>query len=290
MANISKKKQLRGLELYNFLLRRLAEENKKQPKKLQLSIRRRREIVSKEIYPKLKAAGKYSLTQVSAELKGIVSKLPKEDVCNPNNLTKPQLGNFEFYAVDGYILGLPDCMYVRVNAGQYGITRIFSTRGYSYQSSGVSEIVEDIRLDALNNSGVSFFTPEVALKPNKAANIKIGENYFVDIVLNISGKRVQNVFPKNKKVQVENKPTPPIAKVEKDNKPTKQKKKKAFYKTAAIRKRDTVFERRAIIDRANSNIALLDKQFKMGILTKEQLKLFKTDVKESKNKELKNLP
>jgi len=298
MPSKSKFKELKGLALYNFLLKKLAEQNKKSPKKLQLSLRRRREIVSKDLYSKFKNAPTYTLSEVNLDIRKIVKGLPKEEVCNPNNLETSQLEDFEFWDLDKYILSLPDCTYVRVNAGSYGVTKIFSTRGYDYRSLGISAIVEDIRKDTVNDSGVASFKPVVKLKPKKQPNKNIGENYFIDLVLNINNQFVDST--KSEEVKEETIKVKKTKKVEElkekvvkkiiTTKSIKPKKKKAQYKKAAGLKIAAKKDKERILGEYNKQIELIAKLYKMGAINKQLYLSQNKELLNEKNERLKQLP
>jgi single-stranded DNA-specific DHH superfamily exonuclease len=99
------------------------------------------------------------------------------------------LGDVEYYEIDNHIRTLlPDCLDLRINAGQLGKTKIFNTSNYSYYSDGVRRIVETIRnYMASNNSGEAFFNGVVKLKYNKPNNGK-AENYYVEYILFINSE------------------------------------------------------------------------------------------------------
>ena len=133
---------LKGLRLYNYLLKRLGEENAKKPKKQRLGLSSRREIVSKQLYPKFKKADKVSLTEISKDINGIIKKLPPSEICNPLYLAEAYLAFVEYYEIDNHIRTvLPDCLDVRVNAGSFGKTKIFNTNSYTYYGDGVRKII-----------------------------------------------------------------------------------------------------------------------------------------------------
>ena len=88
-----KVQDLKGLKLYNYLVRRLGEENKKLGNTQQVGAAKRRSIVSKEIYPKFKNR-KFTLRDINSELRRVVKILPPKEICNPLYLSeaspKPQ--------------------------------------------------------------------------------------------------------------------------------------------------------------------------------------------------------
>ena len=175
--------KLKGIRLYNALLKELGVANRKADKTQRLSPKQRREIVSKQLYPKFKAAAKVSKREINKDIKAIIKGLPPAEICNPLYLSEAYLSFVEFYEIDNHIRQvLPECLDVRVNAGQFGVTKIFNTANYSYYDTGVRDIIEKIRAEVKNDSGYAYFSGIVKVKPNKKDNGN-GDNYFVDYVL-----------------------------------------------------------------------------------------------------------
>jgi hypothetical protein len=179
--------ELKGIRLYNYLLKRLAEENQKLTKKQQMGIETRRRIVSKQLYPKFKQQPTLKIGEVTTDLKKIVRALPPKEICNPLYLSEAYLAFVEYYEIDNHIRTvLPDCLDVKVNAGYLGKTKIFNTRNYSYNGDGVRKIIENIRVELEENkSGMAYFSGVVKLKPKKK-NDGTPENYYVEYVLYIN--------------------------------------------------------------------------------------------------------
>lgn len=182
-------KVLKGIRLYNYLLKQLGEKNKKKGSVQQLSAAGRRKIVSSVLYPKFKDSTKLSLRDVNGTINAIIGKLPPIEICNPLLLPQQYLTAVEYYEIDNHIKNfLPDCLDIRVNAGLIGRTKIFNTRNYNYYTNGVQDLVEEIRdYLALEQSGVAYFYGVVKVKP-KAANNGNPINYFVDYILYINDK------------------------------------------------------------------------------------------------------
>lgn len=178
---------LTGIKLYNALLKQLGEANAKARKKQRLSLKERREIVTKQLYPYFKGLPKVTQKEVNSRIKGLMTGLAPEEICNPLYLSEAYLSYVEFYEIDNHIRRmLPQCLEVRVNGGdKYGMTKIFNTSNYSYYSTGVQKIIENIRKDVDNKSALAYFNGIVKVKPRKKDNGK-GENYFVDYVLYIN--------------------------------------------------------------------------------------------------------
>jgi hypothetical protein len=180
-------KVLKGIRLYNYLLKQLGEKNKKKGSVQQLSAASKRKIVSSVLYPKFKDSGKVSVREVNGTINAIIGKLPPIEICNPLLLPQQYLTAVEYYEIDNHIKTfLPDCLDIRVNAGVIGKTKIFNTRNYNYYTNGVQDLVEEIReYLTLDQSGVAYFYGVVKTKP-KAKNDGNPSNYFVDYILYIN--------------------------------------------------------------------------------------------------------
>jgi hypothetical protein len=202
--------ELKGVKLYNFLLKQLGEENKKYPKQQKLGISERRKIVSQKLYPKFSKDPKPLVSKINKDIRVIVKGLPPKEVCNPLYLSEAYLSNVEYYEIDNHIRTvLPDCLFVRVNAGSLGKTKIFNTNGYQYQANGVRRIIENIRKELRENtSGIAYFDGVAKLKPRKP-NDGNPNNYYVEFVLFINenpeadDNPVDFDLPKKEKKKVE---------------------------------------------------------------------------------------
>ena len=160
---------LKGIKLYNFLLKQLSEQNKKSKTKQKLSLAGKRKIVSEQLYPKFKAGLAVTQKDIKKEVGVLIRGLAPKEICNPLYLSEAYLAFIEYYEIDNHIRTvLPDCLDVRVNAGYLGKTQIFNTNNYGYYSSGVKKIIENIRkeLDE-NKSGMAEFSGVVKVKPKK---------------------------------------------------------------------------------------------------------------------------
>lgn len=178
---------LKGAKLYNYLLKTLGEEVKNTPKKQQIGITSRRRLVKEVLYPKFKG-GKITITEVKKQIKGIIKGLPPAEICNPLFLKEVALAAEDFYELDNHIRTIvPDCVDVIVNAGKFGKTPMFNTSNYSYYSTGVRKIIENIREELENSSGVAQFYGVVKLK-NKRPNNGKAENYYIEYLLYFNGE------------------------------------------------------------------------------------------------------
>jgi hypothetical protein len=170
---------------YNVILKQFTKLNDKLPEENKLSIQLRRKIIKEVLLPQFKDVPYYKLR--IKPLKSLIieqiEKVPPKEICDLNYIDPSEFAFVEWYALDETIAELvPDCVYVKVTAGEYGETRIFNTRNYEYGANGVREIVEEIRPDADNSSGKFVFSGYKKLRPRKK-NDGTPENYYLDFVL-----------------------------------------------------------------------------------------------------------
>jgi len=275
MSTPKKKKtgELKGLRLYNFLLKKLGEANKKQPKKQLLGIETRRKIVKEQLFPFFKGKPKLSIREINSYAKKVIENLPPSEICNPLYLSEAYLGDVEYYEIDNHIRTiLPDCLDLRVNAGALGKTKIFNTSSYSYYSDGVRKIVEAIRdYMASNASGEAYFNGVVKLKYKKPNNGK-AENYFVDYVLFINNETeiddtpVNFNLPKKEQKKVE-KIRDTLAQRLKTLQKEKRKRKRVAKKAQPKKPQQKKKEAQEAI---KSAVAALRKLYQNGTITKDE--------------------
>lgn len=250
---------LKGIRLYNYLLKRLGEENRKQDAKQLLGISAKRKIVSEQLYPAFKAQ-KPSVKTVTAAIKKSVGELAPKEICNPLYLSEAYLAFVEFYEIDNHIRTvLPDCLDVRVNAGYLGKAKIFNTRNYSYHGDGVRKIIENIREElAKNESGMAYFSGIVKVKPNRKNNGN-PDNYFVEYVLYINDvpevddSGVEYTIDRTERKKVENVKTWlaerfKVLEKEKKKRKRQQKKQSAPAKKKAVAKSEVSMRVRTAIE------------------------------------------
>jgi hypothetical protein len=170
---------------YNRILKEFTKINNKLPEEHKLSIKQRRELIKNVILPKFKDTPQYKLRvkKIKSTILKEFDKIPPREICDLNYIDNSDFAFVEWYSLDETIADLvPDCVYVKVTAGQYGETKIFNTRNYEYGRKGVREIVETIRPEADNLSGKFIFSGIKKLRPRKR-NDGTAENYYLDFVL-----------------------------------------------------------------------------------------------------------
>ena len=280
----SKFTNLTGIKLYNALLRELGEANKKAKRSQKLSSTQRRKIVSEQLYPKFKAQGKVSVREVRRDIRGVIKALPPVEICNPLYLSEAYLAFVEYYEIDNHIKKvLPECLDVRVNAGKFGITKIFNTSNYSYYTDGVQKIIENIREEVDNNSGRAYFSGIVKLKPRRKDDGS-SDNYFVDYVLYLndepeaSDEGTDFRLPNKEQKKVERVKDFLVEKfkiLEKE----KRKRKRLAKKKALEEKQKQPKEQKKIANKAIQNaIASLRLLLKNKIITKAEFERQKADL------------
>jgi hypothetical protein len=181
MAKAAKRKPT----TYNRILKEFTKLNNKLPEDLKLSIQERRAIIKEQLLPKYKGTPKYKIKvkNIKADILKAYDKVPPKELCDLNYIDTSEYAYVEWYSLDETISELvPNCIYVKVSAGMYGETRIFNTRNYTYNRTGVRDIVENIRPDANNTSGRFIFAGYKKLRPRKR-NDGTPENYYLDFVL-----------------------------------------------------------------------------------------------------------
>lgn len=177
----------RKTTLYNRILREFTKLNNKLPEEKKLSINQRRSIIKEQLLPKYKkekvSPSRIKVKILRSRIAKAVNKIPAKEVCDLNYIDVSEYAFIEWFALDETISQIiPDCVYIKVSAGEYGETKIFNTRDYNYTRNGVKQIVENIRPDADNESGKFIFSGYKKLRPKKR-NDGTPENYYLDLIL-----------------------------------------------------------------------------------------------------------
>ncbi len=292
----SKKKRvpisdLKGIKLYNFLLKQLGEQNSKSKTKQKLSIASKRKIVSEQLYPKFKAQQKVLKSEINKDIRAIVKGLAPKEICNPLYLSEAYLAFIEYYEIDNHIRTvLPDCLDVRVNAGSLGKTKIFNTNNYSYYSTGVKRIIENIRKDLSDNkSGMAEFSGIVKVKP-KRPNDGQAENYFVEFVLSINNSSEVDSTPADFDLpKKEEKKVEKVREVlaERFNKLQKEKRKRKRVAKKEAEKKELqkpAVQKKKIAAEIRNSINALRRLLKEKLITREQFEQQKKSLMQLKKK------
>lgn len=172
---------------YHKILKEFTKINENLPEERKLSISERRRIIREQVLPRYKGKpkSKVKVSEIKKTILRQVQRIPPKEICNLNYLDLSTFAFVEWFALDETLTQIvPDCVYIKVSAGDYGETGIFNTRNYQYGKNGVRRIIENIRPDAENESGRFIFSGYKKLRPRKPNNGE-AENYYLDFVLNI---------------------------------------------------------------------------------------------------------
>jgi hypothetical protein len=245
---------------YNRILKEFTKLNSKLPEDRKLSIQERRKIIKEQILPRYKnvPAYKVKVKQLKSFIVKVYDKIPPKEICDLNYIDLSDFGSVEWFALDETITELiPDCVYIKVSAAEYGDTKIFNTRDYEYGKKGVRRIVENIRPDAENESGKFVFSGIKKLRPRKR-NDGTPENYYLDFVLFIVDRKGDS------------EPQGDVEEIEYKLPATKEvKKKKTKIKNIIEQRIKTLKSKRDSRKRAKQT---LDKNIKQFIKTSSQVK------------------
>lgn len=185
-----KKQKNKKPTLYQKVSKRFTAINNLLPEEQKLSVARRRQIIKQQIIPALSTTpkSKIRVKQIEGLIQGQLSTIPPRDpnLCNINYISGNQYTDINWFEIDEFLQKrMPDCIYVKISAGQYGETKIFNTRNYNYYNNGVQEITERLRKDINNKSGAAWYSGYQKLRP-KMKNDGKAESYYLDMILFIA--------------------------------------------------------------------------------------------------------
>jgi hypothetical protein len=298
MANPKKNtKQLKGSRLYNYLIKTLGEQNRAKKRKEKLSYEEKREIVSTKLFPKYNKQKRALKGEIKKDIDKIVKGIPDIDtsLCKPDFFPYDSVINIDYYLLQEHIWNTPvtECYDVMVNAGDFGITGIFSTKKQTYTTSGVSDIVNNLNAEARASdyaSGDVYFNGFLMIKPNKKADGK-PKNYYIEYVLYIngepqSGSDAEDAPPfKGTEKQAQKSREKQVKKIKTEK--AKYQQKKGQRQKQAIKKKEKDPVNKAIVEDYKEEMARAKARYKAKIITKEQFdKLIKV-LTNTKNQNLK---
>lgn len=191
------------MRLYARLLHEVSEINKGLPVHKQLSLQQRREFISQKIYPLYKDVPgyKFRITQVRETIGRKIKRVPKRDNIDVALVPENLYDEIDYFSLDGF-LGhvLQDwSIHVKVVAGSFGETKIFNTKQYDYQTSGVADITNAINTFVRNRkrqgrSGEFFYTGFIQVMPGRK-NDGDPESYYIELVLQQGSRSAKKIEP-----------------------------------------------------------------------------------------------
>ena len=208
-----KKKNIktRGVTLYNKILKEFTKVNNSLPEERKLSLSDRRKYIKEKIYPQFKGTDKtkVSVKDIRKEIVGVLDTIVPKEGCDVNFISPSIVANVGWFELDDFIRDvLPACIYISIDAGDFGKTKIFNTLNYNYTKNGVKNIVDNIRDFVNNDSGVDVtFTGQKKLRKGKT-NDGTPENYYIEFILVINSHPIKSIdpvlfnVPKSQKKQV----------------------------------------------------------------------------------------
>lgn len=185
----NQRKSTKGILIYNLLLKEVSKINKLLPEDRKMSLSERRSWISKKLYPKYKdqARSRIRLTPLRDTLYKKIKRLPKKIGCDVLALNPLSFQDIPYFEIESFLSDvLPKCIYVKVNAGDFGETPVFNTRDFNYYSSGVADITnrlnEYCRRHDKDTSSIPEYSGIIRLR-SKKKNDGIPDNYFLEMIL-----------------------------------------------------------------------------------------------------------
>jgi len=188
----------KGVQLYNKILKEFTKVNSKLPEDRKLSLAERRRYIKERIYPQYRgiSASRVGVKAINVSIFQVLETILPKEGCDVNYISPSIYSNVNWFELDDFINEvLPKCIFIKLDAGQYGQTKIFNTLNYNYTKSGVKNIVDNIREFVNGNSGLDVsFTGQNKLRKGKA-NDGTPENYYIDFVLVINSEPLREIEP-----------------------------------------------------------------------------------------------
>jgi hypothetical protein len=291
----------RGVSLYNKLLKQFTVINNKLPEDRKVSLVDRRKYIKEKIYPQFKgdSAKRVSKANINKSIEAVLNTIVPKEGCNVNYISPSVTADVSWHELDDFIRDvLPSCIFIRIDAGTYGQTKIFNTLNYNYSKNGVKAIVDNIREFVNNESSVDVsFTGNKKLRKGKT-NDGTPENYYIDFIIVVNSEPIDDVepvvfnLPKGEKKNVTSVKNAILARVK--DLSNKKKRKKRARKTAVKNiqkiKSINVRQKRSVKPETKKKFALikdaeykkmrkqLDRDYNKGLLTDDQYKKFVQDL------------
>jgi len=227
--------------LYNKIQKEFRLLNDKLPINYQLPLALRRKIISEDIYPNFKNRSKkeQGVRRLRQYIIELIDNIEPQPTCDVRDIPYSAIESIAWYDINEWITEvMPQCIYIQVNAGNFGITKIMNTMNYSYERSGVRLITDRIREYVENNSDSNAsYSGYKKVRPRKLDDGS-QENYYIEFILSLDyvpqGDTEEAEFPR------------PTTK--------KEKKRKESIKDAIIDKINTYKTKKRKVKRANTTI------------------------------------
>jgi hypothetical protein len=184
--------------VYNKILKEFTKVNNLLPEDRKLSISERRKYIKEKIYPQYKGMNpnRVGIKAINKDILGVLDTIIPKEGCDVNYISPSITADVSWFELDDFISTvLPKCIFIRIDAGDFGSTRIFNTLNYNYSRNGVKRIVDNIRDFVNNDSAIDVsFTGFKQLRKGKA-NDGTPENYYIDFILVINSEPSKSIDP-----------------------------------------------------------------------------------------------
>lgn len=193
---MARKRKSSALLVYTLLLKEVSAQNKLLSEEKKLSLKERRAFIKAKLWPKYKDIPIYKvrLWPLREIIARKLKRVPKKIGCDVTLIDPSQYIEIDYYELDDRLrLVIPQCIYAKVCAGEFGTTKIFNTRDYNYETSGVGMITRNINdwVDTFpvkrKKSALIVYNGVVLLRPKKT-NDGTPENYYLELDLYINDK------------------------------------------------------------------------------------------------------
>lgn len=294
----------KGVTLYNKILREFTKVNNKLPEDRKLSIDERRKYIKEVIYPQYKGtpSNRVGVKAINVSILQVLESVVPKEGCDVNYISPSVTADVGWFELDDFIRDvLPKCIFIKIDAGVHGSTRIFNTLNYNYTKNGVKSIVDSIREVVNNNSGVDIsFTGEKKLRKGKA-NDGTPENYYLDFVLVINSEPIREInpivykVPKSERKKVTSVKNAILSRVKDLNNKKKRRKnarRNAIKNISSVKKinkrikkaKSPDFKRKLNVEKIKGflkAIKQIENAYKRGNLSQDQYEKFKADLNKS---------
>ena len=146
----------------------------------------------KNLYQEFKGRNFRSVTLSSIKDEIIIRTADFEErICgNPFELNPQEFQLIDWWDVWNSISGLPNNIQIRVNAGEFGVTKIDQVAFFSYEQD-ISPIIEQIREYTGNSSSDTYLEGVIKTRPDKDDD---GSpcSYYIDYVLYVEGNPIDS--------------------------------------------------------------------------------------------------
>lgn len=269
---MAKRRKYSGILIYNLLMKEVTAINNNLPETRKLSLKERREFISKKLYPEYKNThpSKIRLRSLRADLVKSISRLPRKKSCDVLLIPEDYYQNVEYFNIEETIKNvLLPCIYIKVDAGQFGETKIFNTREFNYQKLTVTNITSALNSWCSKNlkssDNIPVYQGSIQLRSGKS-NDGHPDSYYLSMILYIDnmpeGVANEVKIPYRKKTKREERLENNVTKYVRES---VKKLKVQKTKTKAVRKKIIT-----ILHNNKDDIKRIDKYIRKGFFLKSQ--------------------